>query len=107
MTFAAGYGIERTAYFVELKAAELFKVVVHCGSFVGMFGIALNIVLYSVTSPFDVDCFFWLLSERVDCITSVKVPSIPSKILVDHLIGCCYAAVALECDATAYLMVQY
>ena len=44
-----------------------------CGGFVGMFGIALNIVLYSVTSPFDVDCFLssfewacWLYVNETD-----------------------------------------
>ena len=39
--------------------------------------------------------------------TSVKVRWIPPKILMDHLIGCCYAAVALECSAKAYLMVDF
>ena len=39
--------------------------------------------------------------------TSVKVRWFPPKILMDLLIGCCYAAVALECSAQAYLIVDF
>ena len=45
--------------------------------------------------------------HQLSQVTSVKVRWIPPKILMDHLIGCCYAAVALECSAKAYLMVDF